>query len=330
MKRHQFLYVISIVSSSLLLFLSGCAATSPPPTQSDTSMAVINTITASPVPSTPPLLPPTQTPSLTPSLMPTSDAILVPTVQPVAMETPAAIPTPPNDEIKQQVLWLFETNNGCQLPCWWGITPGQTKWSTAEEFLHRFDRDIYSSSSTPGLVYYGVTIPLPTEVFAEDRAELGISVRNGIVEFIDTRVSMGNTPSRYLTQFTLSPFLTIYGQPAEIWLSTYSSPFEHNDLPFRVVLFYPNQGIAALYSDNGIRRGDVVRGCPQQGPASFLSLWHAALDLSFEEVKSGAAVFSEDFLSLEESTTIDVSTFYETFKRPDNTTCLETPADLWR
>jgi hypothetical protein len=130
-------------------------------------------------------------------------------------------------------------------------------------------------------------------------------------------------------QYMLDTFLRTYGEPTEVWLSTYSGPFEHNDLPFRVLLVYPLQGIAALYSDNGIKQGEATHGCPQQDPVSVLSLWDPLLDLSFEEIKNSSAAFNVDFLSLEESTGMDMTTFYETFKNPDNTTCLETPANLW-
>ncbi|MCP4538783.1 MAG: hypothetical protein GY832_16745 [Chloroflexi bacterium] len=25
---------------------------------------------------------------------------------------------------------MLETNGGCDLPCWWGVTPGQSEWQT--------------------------------------------------------------------------------------------------------------------------------------------------------------------------------------------------------
>jgi hypothetical protein len=329
MKRCNFLYVLKIVISTGLFILTGCTLSDPTIPHSNESLSADNTVAVSRLSSTPPPLIATPTPFATPLLAPTPDITLTRAIQPTATETPIAIPTPPDGEITQQALWLFETNNGCQLPCWWGIVPGETEGSIAEEFLSRFDPVIYRTSSTPGLEYYEATIPLPTDVFAEERTQLRFLTQNGIVQYIDTDVSMGNTPPGYLTPYRLSTFLTTYGQPAEVWVSTYRAPYGPNDLPFRVVLFYPDQGIAALYSDNASKQGDVVRGCPQQGPVKFLSLWHAPLGLTFEEVKSRAAVYNVDFLSLEESTTMDVATFYETFKDPENITCLETPASFW-
>jgi hypothetical protein len=259
------------------------------------------------------------TPTGTPSLLPTS-----------TVET-GQIPTPPGIGAKEQVLWLYETNNGCQLPCWWGIVPGETDWQTARAFLSQFDRDIYRSPDTSdSSASYGVTIPLSLDVFIEEKTELSLFVQDSVVEAIDTHVSIGDTPPGYLDLYTLPNLLTTYGPPTEIWLSTYSKPFENNELPFRLLLFYPQQGIMALFSDNGVKNGQYVSGCPQRDPASYLTLWFPELAWTFEEVKNGASVYNVDYLRLEDTTDWDIATFYETFKNPDNTTCIETEAELWR
>jgi hypothetical protein len=143
-------------------------------------------------------------------------------------------------------------------------------------------------------------------------------------------VSIGDTPPGYLDSYLLSTFLNTYEEPPEIWLFTYRAPFEEGDLPFVVVLFYSDKGIAALYSDNGRVQEGIVHGCPQQDPVGVLSLWSPRLSLTFEQVISGSSAFNRAFLPLEETTEMDTASFYETFKNPDNTTCLQTPANLWR
>ncbi len=333
--------MIQIVFVSQFFILMGCTVSAPFP-GSSSSEEVLNTssgenalslYTATPQPMAHTPLPASVT--VTKQAMSTDMSLPVTptttqTIQPTADNEQAPIPTPPGKGLKEQVLWLYETNNGCQLPCWWGIVPGQTEWQTAKKLLSRFDQDIYQSSSASDEISYGINIPLPLEVFAEDRTDLNIFVRDGIVEIIDTHVSIGDTPSDYLSQYALSTFLTTYGQPAEVWLSTSFAPFEHNELPFDVLLFYPEQGIMALFSDNGVKEGGVIRGCPQQDPVRFLSLWSPTLGLTFEEVKNGVSVYNVDHLPLEETTLLSIPEFYETFKNPDNLTCLETEAELWR
>lgn len=333
---HKFLCLVKLTIISLTLCMTGCTVSASLPTPPGGGLSEVSTIAASRIPPT--LTPHSTTPPLSatrdtaPSSTVTATSVpTTPTPQPSPTRIPVLIPTPPGDDVTQQVLWLFETNNGCQLPCWWGITPGQTEWTVVEEFLNRFDQVIHDTSSTPGLEYYETTIPLPTEVFAEDKTNLRIVARNGIVESIGIHLPFIEVPPGYLTNYTLSTLLTTYGKPTEVWLSTYSAPQGgHSELPFRAVLFYPDQGIAAQYSNNGVKQGDIIRGCPQEEPVGTLKLWLPSLDFTFEEVKSRTAEFNVDFLSLEEATEMNVATFYEIFKNPDNTTCLETPANLWR
>ena len=58
-----------------------------------------------------------------------------------AASTLPSLPTnsrPPfaTDQARQMVMSLFE-KNPCGLPCWWGITPGETTWGQAWQLLMR-------------------------------------------------------------------------------------------------------------------------------------------------------------------------------------------------
>lgn len=337
MKRSKFSFVQRIMMFNIALFLVGCAVASPTPTSTEKAISLVSPVASTPVTPTPTFIPATHTPSVTPSSMPTLSSTPTltptpthtPTVQPTATRRPSPIPTPPGTDPIEQVLWLYETNNGCQLPCWWGIVPGQTTWEVAERFFNSFTPDIPFVSGTQG-ISYSPQIPLAPEIFGADKTSPIYSVREGIVEVIVTDVAfVYGTPSGYLTPYELSTFLATYGEPTEVWLSTYPTSIE-NDLPFGVVLFYPAKGIVAGYSDNGERVGDLVYGCPQDDPASVLRLSSPDLDVTFEQIKDRTSALRSEYLSLEEATGMNVATFYQIFQNPGNTTCLETPADLWR
>jgi hypothetical protein len=226
-------------------------------------------------------------------------------------------------------LELLENNNGCKLPCWWGVTPGQTEWQTAYQFLRMFDSDPYFFSNSE-FGFYEVHIPLPIEVFGNSIMGQFYFVQNGIVVRIDAHVAIGDIADGYLNQYTLPEFLTTYGQPTEVWLSTYPGAGEGGSLPFSVILFYPKQGIVAKYGSNGGEYEDFVRGCPQENPVSYLQVLPPGSKKTFEKTMVGTSALSAwRYLSLEEATGLDVATFYETFKYQDNTTCLETPAEKW-
>lgn len=327
MKNREILFAIKIFVLVIFFALAGCIGVSPvltptgvtlaasPISPISTSLAATSTPTKESIP--------TRTPTLT------KVPISTPTIQPTATETPFAIPTPPGNDTNEQVLWLLETNNGCKLPCWWGITPGQTEWKAAEKILTIFDANIYAASAS-GLDYYNPTINLPFGPYEINQIRPIYTIKNGIVEKIETQVLVGDSPSEYLAQYALPALLTAYGQPGEVWLSTYPSAFEEGDLPFFAVLFYPEQGILAAYDTNGKEQGNLVQGCPQEKPLSRLVLLPPGLDNTFEEtVSKTSGLGQRDYLPLEEATGMNVMTFYEIFKDPGNVTCLETSAELW-
>jgi hypothetical protein len=238
-------------------------------------------------------------------------------MQPTAIETPA--PTLTDKELRQLALEFYETNNGCQLPCWWGIVPGQTEWQVAHQLLELFDHPYLFSNSK--FASYEVVIPLPPKLFRNNRNRMAqyYFVQNGIVVRIDAHVAIEDIVAGYLNQYTLPSLLTTYPYTLE------------GSIPFSVVLFYPEQGIVAKYwGSNGEENGDFVRGCPQENPVTYLQLIPPGSKQTFEETTDETSALSAwRYLRLEESTEMDVATFYQTFKNPDNTACLETPAEKW-
>lgn len=115
---------------TLLLLALGCRA--PQPTRTSAVDIHMPTSTVTPVH-------PTSTSPLTPT--PTQTKTLTPTLTPTPTWTP--LPTIPPDERLDAMLDLLYTNAGCRLPCWWGIIPGETSWTSARRFLQAFDPHVY-------------------------------------------------------------------------------------------------------------------------------------------------------------------------------------------
>ena len=61
------------------------------------------------------------------------------TPRPTSTITLTPVPTIPKDKILAKLDQLYLYNNGCKLPCWWGIEPGITTWSDARNYLMQFD-----------------------------------------------------------------------------------------------------------------------------------------------------------------------------------------------
>jgi len=266
----------------------------------------------------------TTAPTLTPipaTLIASPTATALPTSTPPPTWTPR--PTLPPAEAEAVVADLLTHNAGCQLPCWWGFTPGQTTWQTAGGFLATVSLRTTISDGPSNDFSIDVMVPVPTKIFPTPLTHY-FYVKNGIVERM-------NIFPGYSTAYSLTAILGTYGQPAEVWLLTMSDSPD-GTLPFNVSLFYPEQGILVEYSDSKTTlQGDRITSCPQKVRFPSINLWAPELKITSTEAFSWRIGNREksDYRPLEEATGMDVQSFYETFKKQGNSVCLETPVDLW-
>jgi hypothetical protein len=79
-------------------------------------------------------------------------------VDPVPTRTPTVVPTLvptlATDEALAFIRQMQATNGGCELPCWWGITPGGTTWKEAGRVLAPL-RGYGSAHLAPGFIFSG-------------------------------------------------------------------------------------------------------------------------------------------------------------------------------
>jgi hypothetical protein len=261
----------------------------------------------------------TPVPSQTPSQTSSSSTVVL---------TPTAEPTLSSTEATAFVLNLLQVNDDCLFPCWWGATPAETTWQEFEPFLARFATEIINLESirpNNPLETYEVHINVPMEISPTDQLILFYTTRNGVIENIE--IELGNSPT-----YSLPELLTQYGPPSDVWLSSYSHSRDNN-LPFRTILFYLDQGFMVTYFDNAEEKSDNIVGCPQQSDNQFIRawLWYPESEIVIEDVfnKSSLIDQTQAYLPLEAATNIDLEDFYEIFKEANNTSCIETPADLW-
>lgn len=314
---------VAMVAS--LMFLNGCIApvASTPTFSSVTPLPVTTTSMPSPVP-------PTRTPLLTPTPQPPT-----PTVAP----SPTIAPTLTADQEQALVLELLQTNAGCRLPCWWGFTPGQTTWPTAYAFFASVGK-MPAESRGPKMLNYTVTFHIPQHDVQVRQIYI---VSGNLIEAIEVEIrTVRNYETVYgderfaedLQRYLLPQLLTTYGQPTEVLLRTFRSVPEGSFIPFNLLLFYPQQGILVRYYGPTERKGEHIRICPQRTEIA-LRLWLPNKQImTFEDIaRLGILRLPleevSDFRSLEEATGMNLETFYETFKSPNNQLCLETPASMW-
>lgn len=242
-----------------------------------------------------------------------------PTVPPIVLST---------SEAHELVRELLENNAGCQLPCWWGINPGETTWEKAHRILEKVSS--YVGGQTQGEEFYAnvnVYLPYPSD-FAPYMEHL-YRVKSGVVEYI--RIYNYNLAPNYY----LPKFLETYGRPSEIWMQPFSQE-EIGQQNFAFILFYADKGILVKYGivtpivDVAIK--EKLQVCLEGADSPFLFLWSPEKNkMSFQDAKQKFidTTYLPEPQPLLEATGMDVNTFYETFKNPDTNVCLETPKDLW-
>jgi hypothetical protein len=320
MKTFDLRQFLCLVTLALSLLLFGCNVI--------VSRSPVPSSTALPSPSKRPSTP--ELPTLTP--LPTS-ITQTPTATSRPTLTPTLAPTLSADEEKTVVLSLLQDNAGCRLPCWWGFTPGETKWQAAQTFFLSLGKEIPSRRQKSGATSYGVTFHVPQHGLELEQSYI---VRaDETIEMISLLV-LGSPDfeeefAQDLGNYLLSQLLATYGQPSEVLLRTYLDP--EGMYPFHLLLYYPEQGIMVRYIDLAERDGEILRFCPKQ-PGITLWLWSPERRMTIMDIAiTGVEGFPEDevayFRPIDEVTEMSIERFYQTFAQSADDTCLETPADLW-
>jgi hypothetical protein len=131
--------------------------------------------------------------------------------------------------------------------------------------------------------------------------------------------------------YRLNQVLNTYGRPSMVL------PFTWGEIPtprygqgnFKLILLYPEQGIAAQYTTEMRVLGKNVEGC--------LANAHVEMDLfppgnadAFDETLAPTA-WKERltyYKSLQEATSLSIDDFYQIYRQPTDK-CLVTPANVW-
>lgn len=216
---------------------------------------------------------------------------------------------------------LVSRDPDCLLPCWWGITPGETSWEDARQVFEVIGAEIVSGpGSMPGLVTFNIKYPLPG---TDHAGGARILVRDGRVETLF--VSAETNP----WQLRLHQVLSDYHAPDEVLVKTYASSPD-GSLPFLLVLVNRGSQYMALYSLEATATDSFLVACPADIPPSTYvwsrdSQWS---DETIQEVVLGPDP-SSPLRRLQDVTSMSIPDFVERFREADPATCIETSASNW-
>lgn len=230
------------------ILLSGCAApTDVPTTASETSPPTVSRS------------PSTSTPNPSPTTIPTST------------RTPTWVPLPtlPPAEALAKVQELLETNGGCDFPCWWGITPGQTTLVETGEFFGHFGIPLVSKSFE-GKKYAGI------DYSSVDSLNImaTLTILDEVVENIQIKINPETQETgtrREWSAYSPETLITRYGPPTQVdFIADWGpGPF------FSMQMYYDSLDLIIQYAGSNIipaqKVGSVV--CPLEAQFDAVWLW---------------------------------------------------------
>ena len=302
----------SLLVVFLILFMSSCT---PTPNEAMITLEVTRpSVTPSPfvihtATYTPP---PTLTATQTSTALPNS--------------TPTITPTLTLNEKEILLYDLFENNQGCLLPCWWGFIPGQTTWEEAQSRLAIL---AFYISPLEDTTFGGVSVylPDPHQIY---RLEQGYLIENDLITYIQADIL-------FVPSYSLATVLTTYGQPSEVWVrsQSYVTP-EGGGLPFFINLWYPSHGFILGYTQarSTLSEDGIITSCLDEVISLYInvSIWEPIMvsSLNYMDVAVESYFKPNGYeLSLEEATGMALETFYTTYKDASVPPCFTTPNDIW-
>jgi len=335
----------------LFFMLSGCASkptTSLPVTSTKTHAPLTKTMTPSLLPDIPSTLNPTS--SRTPTLLPTETSTRTLTFTPR--------PKLSINAAKTLILELVQEHEICQLPCLWGFVPGESTLEAAREFTNQFgigdfradDIELgahnYDDGGSVGISYLknNVYIVIHWAYNAGEKAlldfltmsarpmeSLGISPTNHLPMLAPV---FGNpTFNQELNDYLLPSILSTFGQPEQILITVKPDEPDHahiNYHPFSLALYYPDIGIFVEYVMMRETLGSNYIGCPDKSHL-YITVWDPEENISLESLveKAGSEIALNFLKPVDEATSLTADEFHEIFQDPENSTCLETPIEIW-
>lgn len=251
--------------------------------------------------------------------------------------TPSIIPTLKSEDAIVLLRRMLTQNGGCKLPCWWGITPGETRWLDAREmlnsFVERIEEDTYIEQEEDGspyliesaLIYFERGVPEPP-YSSNAPGYFGIRSINGIVESI--------TASQDVTsQYTLQKILTENGPPQNIYINT-TSASPTGKVPFSLLLDFSGKGFMAFYHDDAPIIGDTIYFCAEDYAPIILFIWSPSPEVNQKEKENFIEwldywIYDDSgLLPIQDASNLTLEQFYVNF-RNDNPACIVTSPPIW-
>lgn len=253
-------------------------------------------------------------------------------VSPEAITTPTSVvatvlptPTLTKQQKAENLTMLLESNGGCELPCWWGITPGESTFeavkSSFEPLGFRIE-DNWLGSQT----FYGFDIDFEEESEVIQSMQVSGSYAKEIQD--------ANAFIKDWEPYSLYNVLNRYGLPTGVKVYYPFRPDPGSEAAFNLFVFYEALGIVINYvGDATDVNGGKSRACPALAevftinlflyqPGKISNVLETIIPPETVDFIAGPETVY-DLISWEQATDTTLESFYETFRQPDSEACFD-------
>lgn len=270
---------------------------------------------------------PTNTFKITATLRPTSTDVpqTSPPTSTTFLPTPSLTATLTYEKEVVVLAELMQKNGGCELPCWWGVVPGESNLEIIKADFTQ--KGLLVGSNSIGINGgYVVSVEFDTE----EGIVQAISVRSSFLTDIHNRNAFLSGWQRY----SLMNILSRHGVPSRVLVY---HPFAFDSgggSAYHLLVFYEDSGIVIEYRGEADQlNGDRFRTCPDLSNVGSIKLLlyqphqvenvvEIVLPLeSIDYIASPETVY--DVISWQQATGTSIEDFYETFRNAESGTCFE-------
>ena len=222
---------------------------------------------------------------------------------------------------------MLETNGGCELPCWWGITPGETTWQAARDFFTSQGIEWFYESE----LHFDPPLSERPVQYNQYNLALDFTQEMGVVHSIHVLSQpLGAPRANHFAQdwsyYSWNQVLTRHGAPSQVHIQLVPAIEPGAPVYYNLALVYDHLGFFINYEGPAVYEPPVMRACPR-----FEEVTLIVLELQVSRPGESILKPQEEypFPTLEEATGMNVEAFYETFRDADSDTCFESPAEMW-
>jgi hypothetical protein len=244
------------------------------------------------------------------------------------------VPTLPLEEALDAVDQIYQDNGGCELPCVWGVSPGETPWEEVRDRFSPLGTIWWKEEYPPGMEWYTFWSAFPPGVNQHEFGYFEIYFYTDKAGHTIEAIAISGQDISPDFDPRLSSILDAFGAPDLIWMTITTGFIQGNSLSdayYILDLFYSDQGYLISYVDDALIAGRTLRICPSRNilrdlpnPSFFIyskDFANLVREVFIPRI-IGDVPLLEDYQDV-----MNTTSFYETYLDPETKVCIEVDLD---